>query len=33
MDFIANEDIWVEFVPINLGHWDSGTLRTMAEES
>jgi len=32
MDLIANEDKWVEFVPINLGHWDSANLRKMAEE-
>jgi len=28
---IANEDAWVEFVPINLGHWDSSDLRKMCE--
>jgi len=28
---IANEDKWVEFVPINLGHWDSSDLRKMCE--
>ena len=33
MDLIANEDKWVEFVPINLGHWDATTLRNMAEEA
>jgi hypothetical protein len=27
---IANEDKWVEFVPINLGHWDSVNLREMS---
>lgn len=32
MDLIANEDKWVEFIPINLGHWDSVNLRKMAEE-
>lgn len=32
MDSIANEDKWVEFIPINLGHWDSANLRKMAEE-
>jgi hypothetical protein len=30
MDRIANEDRWSEFVPINLGHWDSGDLRKIA---
>ena len=33
MDLIANEDRWVEFIPINLGHWDSTNLREMAEET
>lgn len=32
MDMIANEDKWLEFVSINLGHWDSANLRKMAEE-
>ena len=32
MENIANEDKWVEFVPINLGHWDSVSLRKMAED-
>ena len=31
MNFLANEDKWVEFVPINLGHWDSANLRKMSE--
>ncbi len=26
------KDKWVEFIPINLGHWDSANLRKMAEE-
>lgn len=29
---LANEDKWVEFVAINLGHWDSVNLRTISEE-
>lgn len=29
---IANEDKWVEFIPINLWHWDSVNLRKMSEE-
>jgi len=29
---IANEDKWLEFVPINLGHWESANLRKMSEE-
>ena len=32
LDYLANEDKWVEFVPINLGHWDSVNLRKMSEE-
>jgi len=28
---IANEDRWIEFVPINLGHWGNTNLRKMAE--
>lgn len=32
MDLITNEDKWLEFVPIYLGHWDSTNLRKMAEE-
>ena len=31
VEAIANEDAWVEFVPINLGHWDSSDLRKMCE--
>ncbi|MFA5162770.1 MAG: DUF5677 domain-containing protein [Elusimicrobiales bacterium] len=33
MEYIAGEDFFGEFVPINLGHWDSGDLRQMAEEA
>ncbi|MHC2995461.1 MAG: hypothetical protein IBV53_08185 [Candidatus Atribacteria bacterium] len=32
MEDIANEDKWVEFIPINLGHWESANLRKMSEE-
>ncbi|MFH1363925.1 MAG: DUF5677 domain-containing protein [Candidatus Omnitrophota bacterium] len=32
LDYLANEDKWIEFVPINLGHWDSTDLRTISEE-
>lgn len=32
MDHIANEDKWVEFIPINLGHWDTANLRKMSED-
>jgi hypothetical protein len=29
---IANEDMWSEFVPINLGDWDMSNLRKRSEE-
>lgn len=32
LDYVANEDAWIEFTPINLGHWDSTDLRKMSEE-
>ena len=32
MEKIANEDMWLEFVSINLGHWDNIDLRKMSEE-
>lgn len=32
MEHLANEDAWVEFVPINLGHWDAENLRKMSED-
>jgi Family of unknown function (DUF5677) len=31
LEDIANEDRWVEFVPISLGHWDSANLRKISE--
>ena len=33
IESMANEDRWVEFVPINLGHWDSADLRKMSMET
>jgi len=33
LDYLANEDKWIEFVPINLGHWDSANLRKISEEA
>jgi len=30
---LANEDIWQEFAPINLGHWEKTDLRKMSEFS
>ena len=31
MERISNEDMWLELVPINLGHWDNADLRKMSE--
>jgi hypothetical protein len=33
LERIANEDVWEEFVDINLGNWAGTDLRKMAEES
>ena len=30
---LANEDLWQEFVPIELGHWEKSNLRKMSEEA
>ncbi|HEV2221724.1 MAG TPA: DUF5677 domain-containing protein [Candidatus Acidoferrales bacterium] len=30
---LANEDRWLEFVPIDLGHWGATDLRKLSEES
>jgi hypothetical protein len=30
---IANEDMWEEFLPINVGHWENSTLRREAVEA
>ena len=32
LENLANEDMWQEFVPINLGHWAKLNIRKMAEE-
>lgn len=32
LENIANEDKWIEFVPMNIGHWESTNLRKMSEE-
>lgn len=29
---IANEDVWQEFLPIDIGHWAKSNLRSLAEE-
>lgn len=28
---LANEDVWQEFLPINVGHWDGSNLRALSE--
>lgn len=30
---LANEDLWQEFVPIELGHWEKSNLRKMSEDA
>ncbi len=32
LEYNVNEDRWIEFTPINLGHWDGVDLRKMSEE-
>jgi hypothetical protein len=32
LESLANEDLWQEFVNIDLGHWDNKDLRRMSEE-
>ena len=31
LEQLANEDMWLEFQPINLGHWEKTNLRQMSE--
>jgi len=33
LDFLANEDIWDEFLKIDLGHWENSNLRRMSVEA
>ena len=33
LEHLANEDMWQEFLPIELGHWDKTNLRKMSEEA
>lgn len=33
LESIINEDVWVEFVSINLGHWDNINLRDISQKS
>ncbi len=30
---LANEDMWQEFVPVNLGHWEKSNLRKMSQDA
>lgn len=30
---LANEDVWQEFLPIQLGHWEKANLRKMSEDA
>ncbi len=32
LEELANEDQLLEYLPINIGHWDAGNLRSMSEE-
>lgn len=31
LDALANEDQWLEFLPIDVGHWNKSTLRSMSD--
>ena len=33
LEQLANEDMWQEFVPIDLGDWDKSNVRKKAEEA
>lgn len=33
LEVLANEDRWMEFLNIDVGHWDKSTLRNMATEA
>jgi hypothetical protein len=33
LERLANEDMWQEFVPINLGHWEKANLRAMSQQA
>ncbi len=32
LEILANEDLWLEYLPVNLGHWSKATARTLAEK-
>lgn len=33
LEDLANEDLWQEFLPINLGHWEKSNLRSSSEKA
>jgi hypothetical protein len=33
LERLANEDVWQEFLPINLGHWEKTNLRAMSQQA
>jgi len=33
LERLANEDMWLEFLPINLGHWEKTNLRVMSQQA
>jgi hypothetical protein len=33
LERLANEDMWQEFLPINLGHWEKTSLRAMSQQA
>jgi len=33
LELLANEDRWLEFTEINVGHWDNSNLRSMSEKA
>ncbi len=33
LNALANEDVWQEFLPINLGHWENSNLRKISIEA
>ena len=33
LEELVNEDVWEEFLSINIGHWEKSNLRKMSEEA
>jgi hypothetical protein len=33
LNALANEDMWQELLPIDLGHWDKANLRSLSERA